>query len=210
MPENEDNSFMSVEGELSRLVSHLETLKQEVQHYQSAAQQLNSGREDIRTAGATVSEQGKSMVDAMTTASSAIESAVHALKPLGTSEITAAMRSMEDRITKTATDIEEHFDTLGGAAKQMADAASATQSMPAAVAASVHGSLTAQSTQLMAAISNAQDQNKAQAEALAKRVAGIEQTLQQCVSDNQTRNSELLDAIEHSAPVGVFRKKRTK
>ena len=167
MPENEDNSFMSVEGELSRLVSHLETLKQEVQHYQSAAQQLNSGREDIRTAGATVSEQGKSMVDAMTTASSAIESAVHALKPLGTSKITAAMQSMEDRITKTATDIEGQFDTLGRIAKQMA-------------------------------------------EALDERIAGIERTLQQHDSDNQKRNSELLDAIEHSAPVGVFRKKRTK
>ncbi|MCH2141052.1 MAG: hypothetical protein MK100_08485 [Phycisphaerales bacterium] len=210
MPETENNSFMSVEEELTRLVSHLETLKQEVEQYQYATQQLNSGREALGTVGATVSEQGKSMVDAMSTAASAIESAVHALKPLGTSEITAAMQSMEDRITKTATNIEGHFDTLGGATKQITDAASAAQSMPAAVTASVTESLTAQSTQLMAAISNGQDQNKAHAEALAKRIAGIERTLQQCESDNQTRNSELLDAIEHSAPVGVFRKKRTK
>ena len=208
MPVNENDEFMSVEDELSKVLDHLSALKQEEDKYESAALQLDSGQEALVETGGKFNEQCGKVTGLLAAVTEQLQAAVVALRPLGTEDIAAAMQEMEDRVEKLARDVEGQLDSVHGAAVQISESAAATLAMPSQVTEGITEVLAAQSSQVLKSVSDVNDQSVTQSEALTKRVESLERLIHECRKETKDQADRLLEAIEHSAPIGIFRKKK--
>jgi len=207
IPENE---FMTIEDEMTQVLEHLVELKQEIEQYRSSTQQLQDGTASLDSAGKAMSKQGEKMAVAMTTASTAIETAVQSLKPLGTVEIITAMQAMELRVSNAAEDIAGHLESFGEAATQMKEAASVTHSIPGKVTDQLSGMLEDQISSILNAIGDLDKVRKKETDVLISRIASVEKFVQEFATKSQQQYKQLLEAVEHSAPIGLLRRKKRK
>lgn len=208
MPETDDPDFLSIESELRQLRDHLGPLKKEIEGYKSANQQLAAGRETLQKVGEQLTAHGERMASAADQAIAALSSASHALKPIGTTEIRTELEIMQRRLSQAVSDIENQFAAVKKAAAEMQSSAEFVQTIPSLVSNNATERLEHLAHRLETRLSEQDGTARSEFKSLRERIELLEQSLNEAESSADARMESLLEAIEQSAPIGIFRRKK--
>jgi chromosome segregation ATPase len=205
-----DDPFGQFEDEATKLLDHMTALEGQMVQYKDSADQLGKAHESLAEIGSQIARHGDSITTAGTQAVESMTSAAAALKPLGTAEVKADLQTMQEHFDAARKEIGSQIDSVQTAAREMSEAAARVDAVQEKITASMTAALEAHSSRIQARLVEQDDLALKQASTLAAIIDSLEIRLQAVEAANQAQAEALMDAIEHSAPIGLFRKKRDK
>lgn len=201
---NEENEFGVIEIELNRLLDGAKTLKDNIQQYATSSEQLTSGKEAF-TSGADA------LTDQLATAGKQLSEAANQLQPIGTTQIIDALNKLESNLVSIATEIENSLARLSTAAssvelvgEKLKTTTSSLEDNINALEQNIKTLALTQTNVLLDFMKNFLEHVDSKFEKFEENTSLSDKSN----NDSQRlRHKELLEAIELSAPKGLFRKK---
>lgn len=173
--------FLKMETELRSVLSALEGLKSETDAQKSQRDQLESSTQAIEATGEQIEKQVESYASLMSDVSKSLQSAVDALKPIGTVEVSNALEAMRKDFADACSHIEKHVEELSGSSRSVEQSVRKAEDF---------------SSQLPAAL----DRNKAEisdmVNASSKQAVEISEDISKSISKNKDDLSDLFDRFE--------------
>lgn len=232
---NPDDPFGQFEDEATKLLDHMTALEEQMVEYKDSALQLGKAHDSLAEIGTQIANHGESITTAGTQAVESMSVAAAALQPLGTAEVKADLQTMQAHFDEARMEIGGRIDVVQAAARDMAEAAARVDAVQERITSAMAEVMEANSSRIsarfqeqdmqLAAIATALNANTSrlegrlaeqdeltlkQAKALAAMIDAIGKRLQAVEAAHHAKSEELLDAVEHSAPIGLLRKKRAK
>ncbi len=205
MPDPSTAGFGNLESELANLLNHLTSLKTEVESYKTATTTLQSNRDALQ-------DNGARLVAAAEEGIKALQAATNSLQPLGTTEIKSDLIAMQAHIDSAIEKIAESTHDMRESTKRISDAASTVLEIPEAIQGKILGAIESNATQILSAIQETASDGRTyitQASGqIADQISSLDSRVQALEGKIDSHHAAVLDAVEHSSPISVIRKKR--